>query len=187
MFISLPWRHNERDGVSNHQPRECLFKRLFRRRSMKTPKPRVTGLCEGNSPVTGEFPTQRARNKENISFWWRHHFIAIDEVKETQWLQKTVLCVMFVKNRICWCVDDKQIHLIASYNIGYPILGPGWPWKPHVKNHTSQLRPSNLATNVTKCTTTFVSLCSSDYLYTCIFVSVCSSDYLLICISLAIQ
>ena len=30
----------------------------------------VTGLCEGNSPVTGEFPAQRASNAENISIWW---------------------------------------------------------------------------------------------------------------------
>ena len=28
-------------------------------------KLRVTGLCEGNSPVTGEFPAQRASNAEN--------------------------------------------------------------------------------------------------------------------------
>ena len=34
---------------------------------------RVTGLCEGNSPVTNEFPAQRARNAENVSIWWRHH------------------------------------------------------------------------------------------------------------------
>ena len=33
----------------------------------------VTGLCEGNSLVTGEFPTQRAYNAENVSIWWRHY------------------------------------------------------------------------------------------------------------------
>ena len=33
----------------------------------------VTGLCVGNSPVSGEFPTQRASNAENDSIWWRHH------------------------------------------------------------------------------------------------------------------
>ena len=44
-----------------------------RRRSKKTSKLRVTGLCEGNSPVTGEFPAQRASNAENVSVWWRHH------------------------------------------------------------------------------------------------------------------
>ena len=28
---------------------------------------RVTGLCAGNSPVTGEFPAQRTSNAENVS------------------------------------------------------------------------------------------------------------------------
>ena len=39
----------------------------------KISKLRVTGLCEGNSPVTGEFPAQSASNAENVSIWWRHH------------------------------------------------------------------------------------------------------------------
>ena len=26
------------------------------------------------SPMTGEFPPQRAINAENVSIWWRHHF-----------------------------------------------------------------------------------------------------------------
>ena len=69
----LQWRHNERDGISNHQPHHCLLNHLFRRRSKKTSKLCVTGLCAGNSPVTGEFPAQMASNVENVSIWWRHH------------------------------------------------------------------------------------------------------------------
>ena len=46
---SLQWRHNDHDEVWNHQPHGCLLKRLFRRRSKKTSKLRVTGLWEGNS------------------------------------------------------------------------------------------------------------------------------------------
>ena len=69
----LLWRHNERDGVSNHQPHDCLLKRLFRRRSKKTSKLCVTGLCEGNSLVTGEFHAQWASNAENVFIWRRHH------------------------------------------------------------------------------------------------------------------
>ena len=69
----LRWRHNGRDSVSNHQPHDCLFNRLFRRRSKKTSKLRVTGLCAGNSPGTGEFPAQMASNADNVSIWWRHH------------------------------------------------------------------------------------------------------------------
>ena len=50
--ISLQWRHDECDGVSNHQPHDCLLNRLIRRGWKKTSKLRVTGLCEGKSPGT---------------------------------------------------------------------------------------------------------------------------------------
>ena len=48
------WRHNERDGVSDHRRLHCLFICWFRRRSKKTSRVRVTGLCAGNSPVAGK-------------------------------------------------------------------------------------------------------------------------------------
>ena len=51
--VALQWRHNGHDSVSNNQPHDCLLNRLFRRRSKKASKLRVTGLCAGNSPVTG--------------------------------------------------------------------------------------------------------------------------------------
>ena len=68
---SLQWRHN--DGVSNHQPHDCLLNRLFGRRSKKKSKLLVTSLCAGYWPVTGEFPAQIASNAEIVSIWWRHH------------------------------------------------------------------------------------------------------------------
>ena len=76
-FILTPlrWRHNDHVGVSNHQPHGCLLNRLFRRKSKKTSELRVTGLCAGNSPGTGEFPAQMASYAENVSIWWRHHDI----------------------------------------------------------------------------------------------------------------
>ena len=55
-----------------HQPYDCLLNRLFRRRSKKTSKLCVTGLCEVNSTVTSEFPAQRASSAENLSIWWHH-------------------------------------------------------------------------------------------------------------------
>ena len=64
---------NRHNSVSNHQPHGCFLKRSFRHRSKKTSKPRVTGLCVGNSPEAGEFPAQMASNAENVSIWWRHH------------------------------------------------------------------------------------------------------------------
>ena len=68
---TLHWRHNEYIGVSNHQPHGRLLNRLLRRRSKKTSKLRVTGLCAGNSSGTGEFPAQMASYAENVSIWWR--------------------------------------------------------------------------------------------------------------------
>ena len=50
-----------------------------------TSKLRVTGLCARNSPVTGEFPAQRASNAENISIWWRHH-----DKSSNMWLQDSI-------------------------------------------------------------------------------------------------
>ena len=69
----LQWRNNEFDGVSNHRRLGCLLSRLLSHRWRKTWTLRVTGLCEGNSPVTGQFPAQRASNAENVSIWWHHH------------------------------------------------------------------------------------------------------------------
>ena len=77
LLETLQWRHNEHDGVSNHQPNDCLLKCSFRRRSKKTSKLRVTGVCEENSPVTGEFPLQRASDAGNVSIWWCHHWVYI--------------------------------------------------------------------------------------------------------------
>ena len=74
-ITTLQWCHNEHDGISDHQPRNCLLNRLFRRRSKKASKLSVTGLCAGNSPVTGEFPTQMASNVEDVSISWHHHAI----------------------------------------------------------------------------------------------------------------
>ena len=77
-LIPLLWRHNGRDGISNHQPRDCLLNRSFGRGSKKTSKLRATGLCAGNSPATGEFPAQMASNAENVSIWWHHAFHVVE-------------------------------------------------------------------------------------------------------------
>ena len=73
---SIQCRHYERHRVSNYRRLDCLINRMFRWRSKETSNLRVTGLCEGNSPVTGTFPAQRASNAENVSIWWRYHVLA---------------------------------------------------------------------------------------------------------------
>ena len=71
-FVLL-WCHNEHDCISNHRHLDCFPNRLFRGRSKKTSKLCVIGLREGDPPVTGGFPLQRASNAENVSILWYHH------------------------------------------------------------------------------------------------------------------
>ena len=100
-IITLRWRHNGHDSVSNHQPRECLLNSLIRCRSKKTSKLRVTGLCEGNSPETGEFPAQRTSNAENVSIWWRHHRLQLVPVpilstRDSHWWKQRLIVSWFL-------------------------------------------------------------------------------------------
>ena len=53
MTGSLQWRHNERDGVSNHRRIKCLLNSLFRRRSKKNIK------APRHWPLWGEFTGDR--------------------------------------------------------------------------------------------------------------------------------
>ena len=99
-LFALRWRHNDHAGVSNHQPHGCLLNRLFRRNSKKTSKLRVTGLCAGNSPGTGEFPAQMASYAENVSIWWRHHGLSIHSEKSA---------VRLVSQTIYWHDDTNNL------------------------------------------------------------------------------
>ena len=97
VWVSLQWRHNERDGVSNHQPRD-YYQRLFRRRPKKTSKLLVTGHFEGNSLVTGEFPAQRSSNAEIVSIWWRHQVkTAVKHVCDIQYVTNASLILKTAK------------------------------------------------------------------------------------------
>ena len=150
-FLSLRWRHNGRDSVSNHQPHDCLLNRLFRRRSKKISKLRVTGLCVGNSPGTGEIPAQMASYAENVSIWWRHHvdvvnqlvgryryatcsrYLAVSSLREirkyTPWLAPWVMgCLLWIHCHDqtlaffpAWCVKYHAIRPRSSENPQYYI------------------------------------------------------------------
>ena len=112
-YNSLLWRDNGHDVVSNHQPHDCLLDRLFRCRSKKTSKLRVTGLCAENSPETGEFPAQMASNAENVSIWWRPHVVT-SHVRS----QDKVVCTQIShKYHGCWCFGSLRRQRISSHNI----------------------------------------------------------------------
>ena len=133
---TLQWRYNEHDGVSNHQPHDCLFRHI----SKKTSKLRVTGLCEGNSPVTVEFPTQRASNVGNISIWWRSSWTYRGWVKHVDlnksshhwfrlWLAITVTSLWArwrLKSPASRLFAQRFVHALIKENIKAPSRWPLW-------------------------------------------------------------
>ena len=76
-------------------PASRLFAQAFVqaqvKESIKAPR---HWLCEGYPPVTGEFPSQRARNTENVSIWWRHHIMRYPVC-----MFRSILCVDPISSR----------------------------------------------------------------------------------------
>ena len=106
---ALQWRHNGYDGFSNHQPHDCLLSRLFRHRSKKTSKLRVTGLCAGNSPGTGEFPAQMASNADFFPF--DDVIMLRYDITITQWANGILLGVY---------LNIQSIHHVLVYKTHIP-------------------------------------------------------------------
>ena len=69
--------------------------------STKTSKPRIIGLCEGNSPVADGFPAEKASNAEYVSIWWRHH----------TWIQWPILRPQYEALRLRY-----PYYLISEFN-----------------------------------------------------------------------
>ena len=67
-FFTLQWCHNDHNDVWNHQSYDCFLNRLFGRRSKKTSKLRVTGLCAGNSPGLVNSPHKGPVTRKTFPF-----------------------------------------------------------------------------------------------------------------------
>ena len=124
----LQWRHYGRDSVSNRQTHHCLLNGLFRCRSKKTSKLRVNGLCEGNSPMTSEFPTHMASNAENVSIWWRHHVYFYDGY----------LCAW----KYVLDIEMDTRHLSLGRNPPY-CTAFGWTYRQDEFTYTNMIIPLN--------------------------------------------
>ena len=133
IWIPLQWCHKEPDGVSNHRRLDSFLNRLFRCGSMKTSWLRVTGLCEGNSPVTDGFPSKRANNAENASIWWRHYKWCYVFYMWTMWATYLDDCfmsgwqVLYIWTTVKWISWRRVLHIwtIASY-LGSKCYIFGW-------------------------------------------------------------
>ena len=126
--IALQWRHNERNGVSTHQPCECLLNHYLRHRLKKTSKLRVTGLCAGNSPVTGVFPAQMASTRKMFPFddviiyFVKYTNVRTDKFDKWWdlriWSWSTIACNLKIVYLNCW-------HTVNIWKTRNPFLDIG--------------------------------------------------------------
>ena len=93
---SLHWRHNDLDGVWNHQPHVCLLNRLFRRRSKKTSKLRVTVLCVGNSPGPVNSPHKGPVTRNFFHLMTSSCFLSVPKFKFLHYSLKS--CMSYGEN-----------------------------------------------------------------------------------------
>ena len=124
--LSLHWRHNGFYGISNHQPHHYLLKLLFRRRSKKTSKLLVTGLCVGNSPVTGEFPAQMASNMEIFPIWWRHHVLECTAIpaivaRMQLTLSRISMALILLPRFMSWHMSFSYMVFPSKYNASHQL------------------------------------------------------------------
>ena len=75
-------------------------------------------FVQGNSPVTGEFPVQRASNAENVSIWWLHHVTGLSAGFGRNLQQTHIQCCFVVtlfSKTIPTDIGDIYVHIIYSY------------------------------------------------------------------------
>ena len=109
---TLQWRHNGCDSVSNHQPHDCLPNRLFRGRSKKTLKLRVTGRGIPRGPVNSphKWPVTRK------PFPFDDVIINFRGLEISQYL--TIRCSSVQSIEALATVVSRSIHMILSYRQG---------------------------------------------------------------------
>ena len=125
---ALQWRHNGCDCVSNHQPHHCLLNRLFGRRSKKTSKLHVTGLCAWNSPGTGEFPLKWPVMQKMFPFddvimdenGWIFSHVSMKLVAKSRINQKSALFQVMSKTHF------DQLMYWSIFILGFLKINKNW-------------------------------------------------------------
>ena len=121
---SLRWRHNDHAGVSNHQPRGCLLNRLFRRRSKKTSKLRVTGLKNGQ--LRGKyFHLMTSSCIQAPCHWplWGIYWWPVNSLHKWPVTRKMFPFDDVIMNRpLNWKVDSGTLRWLTDAFPGYTVL-----------------------------------------------------------------
>ena len=103
---------------TNHRQLNCFF----RLTSNKTSKFRITCTpCEGNPPVYGGFPSQKASNAENVSKSWRRHWAAI--CWALLWLCSRQLSLLFTMTSGLYLLSERTSYRKISWSIEVARFG----------------------------------------------------------------
>ena len=149
--LSLQWRHYERDGVLNSIVYSTVCSGTYQRKyryqihltnfvilQSKTSKLCVTGLYEGNPPVTGGFPSRRAVSRKIFSF----DDVIISILTQTE-LRTILLQILYItldvtcapwrlKAPLIQPFDQRLVHNNIKENINTPPYWTHrWPVYPH--------------------------------------------------------
>ena len=129
VFLALLWRHNGHDSVSNHQANGCLLNRLFRHRSKKSSKLRVTGLCAGKSPYKGPVTRKMFPFDDVIMGWAVLFYIRQKHCMKVEW-QVWGQCKTVNSDILIIFTDCIHLHrwLIYISESPYEIDGHGSNW-----------------------------------------------------------
>ena len=129
----LAWHNNDvimSEMASEITSLKIVYSSVCSRADKKTSKLSITGLCEGISPVTGEFLAQRTSNTNNISIWWRHHGLQIKSQSPVQRnlssISRAVLLTSLTHIAIGFqlvCAIYRQISVEINYKFQmFPIV-----------------------------------------------------------------
>ena len=119
----LQWRHIERDSVSNHRRLAWLFSRLSRVTSMKTSKPALLALVEGNPWETGGFPWRRA-----IKECWNRFHLMMPSCTRYKMLKLEPLSFTSLRSNACWRHQMETFSELITLSVvkpyGLPVNFP---------------------------------------------------------------
>ena len=112
--VALQWRHNVLNGISNHWPHD--YSSVYSG-AKKTSKLCVTGLCEGNSPMTGEFPAKGPVTREIFPFDYVIMRRIITAHHTMMWCTNT---------RDKWGINDSTRGSAKSGIVLFPMMRRYW-------------------------------------------------------------
>ena len=148
--IPLRWRHNGRDGVSDHRGLDCLLNRLSRRRSKKHQSSASPAFVRGIHRWPGNSPRKRPVTQKKFPFddvimWWcfadTGTIVALAQCYEGRIAYWSLILripftdlsmVLFITTQNISVLNQTQVKLICNWLCTVRFTQLGNIWFPHL-------------------------------------------------------